>query len=542
MSAYPPPPPPPQQSPNAYNRAVWKAQRRAAKQQASLLREQARQQRRMARPRSVIGPLIIVLLGILILLAQLGRISLSNVAEWYARWWPLVLVAAGVILLAEWALDSRGRSGTQPYRRRALGGGTIFLLSVLISLGITSRAAYQHFHWGDGQYGFVLPSFDEAFGEEHDFDSSLSSGIDPAATLIVRNPYGDVTITGSSEDGQVHVSVHKVVHTRTYATAASREASLEPSFIVSGGDLVLNVPSLNGGHADLTIQLPRTTGVTVNANRGDVSVQELHAAVSISGNNGDVELSGIDGAITVHLNDRRSSFTSHSTTGNLRVDGHGDDVTISDVTGSAIVAGDFFGDTHLEHVSGTMQFQSIRTQFSAARLDGTFDINNQDLEASQVVGPIVLITKHGKNITFSQVQGDIQVSNEGGGSISLTSTSPLGQVDINNSQGSVDVGIPAASSFTVSAQTRHGSIENDFDLKKTGTDDLPQLDGAVGSGKPHIHIVTADGDITLRKASVAPLPPAPPQAPHITITPPPEPAEPKVPVKPQPPASNSRWS
>jgi hypothetical protein len=112
----------------------------------------------------------------------------------------------------------------------------------------------------------------------------------------------------------------------------------------------------------------------------------------------------------------------------------------------------------------------------------------------------------------------------------VTSAAPLGTITVKNRRGSVDVGVPAAAGFTVQASTRHGSMENDFDLPKSGSDDSPELKGTVGHGGPTVSIDTTDGDVTLRKSSVEPLPLTPPAAPKLTMAPPAPPAPaPKAP-------------
>ena len=87
----------------------------------------------------------------------------------------------------------------------------------------------------------------------------------------------------------------------------------------------------------------------------------------------------------------------------------------------------------------------------------------------------------------------------------------------------------------VQASTKHGSMEDDFDLPKSGSEESPELKATVGRGGPTVTIDTTDGDVTLRKSSVQPLSLTPPAAPKLTLTPPPPPppAEPKAPKVPK---------
>jgi DUF4097 and DUF4098 domain-containing protein YvlB len=513
-----------------YDRQALKQQIRMQKQQARMQRHMMRAQARSLRRGSMVGPLVLVALGIVFLLAQMGRVSWASVLAWYAHWWPLVLIGAGLLLLAEWTFDQQMRPAGAPYRGRVLGGGVVLLLVLLALAGVGSRGVNHAMAWGNHTFGHEFSGFDIALGERHDADDSVSSPIVSGGALLIRNPHGDVTVTGASDDGQVHVSCHKQVYARTDSDADSKESSLQPSFSQEGSNLTLNVASVAGGQADLTVQVPRDTMLTVRADHGDIDIQEIHAAVSLSANSGDVNLSGINGPVTAHVNDDHSSVSAHSVTGSVNVDGHTGDINVSDVTGPVALQGDFFGTTHLERVNGAVSFKTSRTQFEAARIDGTFEIAlDADLEADQVMGPVKLTTRD-RGVSLERVQGSVSIVNRNG-EVSLTDAMPLAEINIANSHGSVDVGVPANAGFVLSAETRNGDVENDFNLQKKGTDDHPSLAGTVGSGGPALNIVTTDGDVTVRKAMVAPLPPAAP-APKITIAPPNPPKAPRAPKAP----------
>ena len=412
----------------------------------------------------------------------------------------------------------------------------VTLLILLAIVGVSSRAANSGLAWKDRTFGNGFPGFDMALGERHDFDDSLSSSIANGGSLLIRNPHGDVTVTGSSDDGQVHVSVHKEAFARTDDAAANKESQLQPTFTRNGTNLTLDVATVEGGQADLTIQVPRTTMLTVQSNHGDLCIQEIRASVSLTANSGDVNVSGITGAVNAHINNESSTFTAHSVTGPVTVDGRTGDINVSDVTGPVTLAGDFFGTTHLEQINGAVSFKTSRTQFEAARIDGEFEIAlDSDLEASQVLGPVRLSTRD-RGITLDRVQGSVQLTNRNG-AVSVTTAAPLETIDINNSHGSVDVGVPSSAWFTLNAETKNGDVENDFGLKTRGSDDKPSLAGIVGGAGPQVKIYTTDGDITVRKAMVAPLPVTPPTPPRLSMAPaaPPAPKVRRMPKAPQAP-------
>jgi DUF4097 and DUF4098 domain-containing protein YvlB len=531
MSAYPPPPPGPYPPP--YNRDVLRAQRRMLKDQAKMQRQQIRMQMRLTRRRSIVGPLIILAIGVVFLLEQMGRLSWMRSLEWYGQWWPAVLILAGMVLLAEWALD-QGREDSSRHTR-AIGGGVVFLLIVLALAGVSSHVAANSVAWSERTFGNGFGHFDHVFGDRHDGYDSASSAIATGAGLVIRNPHGDVTVTGASVDGQVHVNVHTQAYAWHEGDADSKAKRLRPVFSSEGGDLVMTVAAVDGGQADLTVELPRGSAVTVEAGHGDVNVSEVHAAVTLSANHGDVSLSGIDGAVQAHVSDDNATITIHSVTGTVSLEGRTGDVDISEVTGAVMLHGDFFGSTHLQHVNGAVGFESTRTKFQGGRLDGEFSIASDSLDASEMMGPVVLKT-HDKNITLDRIEGGVDVTDRNG-TVSVTNAPPLAPITIQNQHGSVDVGLPASAGFVLSAQTKHGEMENDFGLEAHDSDEMHTLTGTVGGGGPTVSIATTDGDVTLRKSSVAPLPPAPPAPPRIGVAPLAAPPAPKAPGVPKPPAA-----
>jgi DUF4097 and DUF4098 domain-containing protein YvlB len=519
MSSYPPPPPPGQYPP-VYDRSAMRAQQRILRAQARAqqaqqraLRHQLRAQRRSLRRGSIVGPLIILGIGLMFLLAQTGRIAWGQSLEWYGRWWPAVLIGAGVVLLLEWFIDQQ--RGNEAGRDRVLGGGVVFLLILLVIAGLASRTVEYGLAWRDNTFGHGYNKLDYLFGDRHDADSSITSPLQKATTLVVSNPHGDVTITGSSSDDQVHVNVH----TQTYAWKQSdidrKTKELQPTFSNDGGILKLNVNSVDGGEVDLTITVPHAAPITVQADHGDVNVSEMASPVIISANHGDVDVSGIDSSVTLHMNDDDASVTLHSIHGPVSVEGHSGDIDISDVTGALTLQGDFFGSTDLERITGPIHFNTTRTQFSAARLDDEFNVDNDSLNANELLGPVVLKTQN-KNITLDRIQGSVDVSNRNG-SVELTNAAPLDSISVENQHGSVDLGVPGGAGFTLNAQTRNGDMENDFGLESKDADGVHTLQGRVAGGGPTVTITTTDGDVTVRRITVNPLPPSPPR---ITLTPP----------------------
>ncbi len=523
MASYPPqyPPPPPG--------GDWRYQRRVLKDQARMQRDILRAQRdayrlqlRGPRRGSLVGPLLVILLGVVFLLMETGHLTHPEVWDWYGRWWPLLLILVGVLLVAEWAFDlllHRHDPAGAHYPRRTLGGVT-FLILPLVFLGIILSGVHSPRHLGF-EHLFNQEDLDQFLGDKHESEVVTSVPFAANSTLTIDNPHGDVTVTGTSDDHQIHVTAHKEVYSRTDREADSRSAQLTPRLSSTADATTVTVPALDGAHADLSVTVPAALSLIVNCNHGDVRVNTLTGPVTITANHGDVEVGTIDGKVNLHVNNGGSSVSAHAVTGPLTVEGHANDLTISDISGSVQLTGEFFGTTHLERIRQAVKFRTSRTAFELARLDGEVEISpNADLSADQAAGPVVINTRN-RNIKLDRISGDLSVTNRNG-SIDLTSAPPLGNVTVENRNGSVDITVPKDAGFSVEAQTTNGNLENDFSFATADTNNHKSFAGTVGAGGtggPLIRINASQGDISLHKASIAPLAPLPPMPPHSPESP-----------------------
>jgi DUF4097 and DUF4098 domain-containing protein YvlB len=290
------------------------------------------------------------------------------------------------------------------------------------------------------------------------------------------------------------------------------------------------MPSVDGASADLVITVPASAPVTVTADHGDIHIASIKAMVIATANHGDIELSAITGPASAHINSSGSSISAHAIDGGLSIQGRAEDVTLSDIQGPVNIAGEFFGTTHVEHIAGPFHFHTSRTDFQLARLDGEVEISpDMNLSADQALGPVVLTTRD-RNIALERMAGDISVTNRDG-SINVTAAPALGNITLEDRNGSVHATLPEHANFSVQAGTSNGSIDTDFALTTRSSDNERTLTGSVGSGGPMVHLTTTNGDISVRKGDVPPLPPTPPASPKITLTPPAAPKPSAAPKK-----------
>jgi DUF4097 and DUF4098 domain-containing protein YvlB len=530
MANYPPPYPPPGAPSGPPYGNDWKYQRRMLKDQARTQRDMLRAQRdayryqtRGLRRSSILGPLVLIVVGVVFLLIQTGHMQSARFWEWYGRFWPFLLVAAGIVLLLEWVYDQRVQSDTtQPQYRRRVGGGVVTLVALIAIVGIVFSGVRdgRHTKLFNG-LNINQDNLDEFLGDKHESDQSIAQAFPAGAVLDVDNPRGDITITGTSDDNQIHVEVHKDVYTRSDSDADAKAQRLSPTLNVNGNNVTLSMPAMDGARADLSIIVPASASPTVTANHGDIKISSIKGNVIVTANHGDIELSAITGNVTAHSNNGSSDVSAHSVTGALTVEGRAHDTTLSDLSGPVTIRGEFFGDAHFEHIRGPLKFHTSRTDFQLGRLDGEVELgSNAELTTSNAVGPLTLTT-YSRNITLDRIAGDVFVTNRNG-SVDVTSAPPLSNVTIENRNGSVSVTVPEQSGFAYQFDASNGDIETDFPKINVPDGGLEKksVSGTIGNGGPLLRVTTSQGDISLKKASLMPLPPTPPTPPKLTVLPP----------------------
>src|SRR5215469_9672557 len=119
-----------------------------------------------------------------------------------------------------------------------------------------------------------------------------------------------------------------------------------------------------------------------------------------------------------------------------------------------MLQGDFFGTTHAEQINGPLRFETSRTKFATARVDGVLSIESGNLEGNKLLGPVTLTTRD-RTIELDDVSGPVTLANRNG-AISVTNAAPVSPINITKQHGSVDHGLPEHRGLVLDAKTRNG--------------------------------------------------------------------------------------
>src|SRR5215472_10010733 len=82
-------------------------------------------------PRSLAGPVVLIVLGIVFLMGTMGMLRWSVLGSLYAQYWPVLIILWGVIKLVE-----HQRARREGARTSGIGAGGVFLLVFLIGSGL----------------------------------------------------------------------------------------------------------------------------------------------------------------------------------------------------------------------------------------------------------------------------------------------------------------------------------------------------------------------------------------------------------------------
>lgn len=465
---------------------------------------------RPIRPRrSLAGPVVLIIIGVVFLLHSMGVLPWYDWGHWFARYWPLLLILWGVIKVVEY--QQANRAGVRP---AGIGAGGFILVILLVIGGLS---ATEYYRWNPNWQGWCDSSDAENLpwcGHTYSFTDDLQQSFPAGASLHVNNEHGAVNIT-TADDNQVHVTVHKRVRADREEQAGNWDKGTRPQITVNGRVITLDANTQGAGDhsvtSDLDIAVPPKAPVVISTHHGDVSIMGRDASADITSQDGDVSVTDLNGALTINLD--HSSARISQVSSDVTLQGHANDVSLEDVKGGVRLSGDFMENVRLSRIAKPVTFQTSRTEMNFVRLDGDLNLDSGDLAANSVSGPLRLRTRS-KDIMLNGATGDVRVENENG-TVEIH-FNKVGNTEVTNRNSDIRIFVPEKSGFQVEAQARDGEIQTDFSsLNIQNGDNRSTATGSVNGGGPRMVVNNEHGGIEIRSGSIIPTPPAPPPTPKV---------------------------
>jgi hypothetical protein len=465
------------------------------------------------RHRSFAGPLVLIIMGIVFLLGNLHMLSWEQIRHWFAHYWPVLLILWGVIKLIE-HLQAQ-RDGT---RASGIGAGGILLIVMIVVFGLTATQL-DRVNWSGlrDEINMDDDDFNNIFGDSYSYSDHLEQPFPANASLKVIDNHGAVSIH-PSDDEKITVVVRKRVGADNQNDADKYNSQTKPTITTIGGLVTVDAKvEAAGNHpveTDLDISVPRKAQVTIISRRGDVNVTGRDGGVEISAQHSDTSVEEVTG--NVKVSQEKGSLKAEQINGDVHVDGRLNEVTVADVKGSLQLDGEFQESIKLERIAKTVTFKSSRTDMEFSHIDGSLDLDSDELHADELTGPLHLNTRS-KNIRLDGVSGDVRLQDDNG-SVELAMRT-LGNIQIDNRNGDVQLSVPDKAGFRLDARARDGEIQSDFsELAINNDDHESHASGSVGNAQAHIVVNNEHDGIEIRRAGAQPPKP-------------PEPARPAKPAK-----------
>lgn len=444
--------------------------------------------------RSLAGPLILIIIGVVFLLHNFGmRIPVWHL---FGRFWPLLLILWGVIRLIEYSVAPR-----YGYGRSGLGAGSVFLLILIVVVGLSAHYS-SDVNWGGVRDQLQLDDdLGGMFGSAYTFDDSLEQLFPAKGSLRIVSDRGALTVS-PSEDGKLHVVVHKKLRADNQNNANKYNEQTRPQITVNGTSVLLNANTNGAGdhgvESDMEIQVPREAVLDIASKSGDVTVTDRANDVKIALQHGDVSLTNIAGAVAINLD--KGSIRASKISSDVDIEGHVDDVTLGEVGGAVHLNGDFFNDIRLSKIAKAVSFKSSRSDMSLGPVAGDLDIDRDSVRGDGVSGPGRIVTTS-KEIHLENVSGDLQVETTNGDiEVQAASKLPVGRMTISGRHGDITLTLPPNAGFQLDATTRRGDISSDWDaLKVESSGGSSTAKGTVGNGVSKLQINSETGDIRISK-------------------------------------------
>lgn len=443
---------------------------------------------------SLFTGLLLILLGSVLLLhrfhpeLEIGRIA--------ARYWPVLLILWGVAKLIDHFAANKIGGQRPPFLTGREAALLVLVVLVLIAMGVAENFRPR----GQRVHGFDVDVFSRTYSENREVSPTQ---IPAGAQIRIETRRGNITVH-AGEGNELRAEAQLSAPGMSEGGAREKMKDIRVAIEKTGAGYVLHAvgpDSDDRADVNFDVELPKKVSVSTSSSRGDIAISGLAGNAAAESESGDIEIHDISGdaAATLGNGDARISDVH----GNARVSGKGNEVDVSDVVGDASVEGDFFGPIRVRNVNKTTHFVSMSSDVTLVHLTGQLELDSGQIEISDVSGAAKLMTRN-KDIEVENVAGRLDISGSHGDIKVRYSDPPREDVNIANDSGEVDLTLPAKSAFEISAVSRSGEIESDFEdpaLQPVNDKGTGRLNGKFGSRGPNINIATTYGTIYLRRSS-----------------------------------------
>ncbi len=445
---------------------------------------------------SVVAPLLLIGVGLLFLARNMYP-DLALV-DYFARYWPTLLILWGVLRLAEilfWAATEKELPA------RGMSGGEWILIVFLCIIGLSVHTVRGFESWWP-RSGITMGGID-MFGESFDYPITGEKQAGKTPRVILESFRGNARITGVDSDA-VKVTGRKTI--RSLEQSGADHANQDSPFEITGDaneiTIHTNQDHVSGSQRiseEMEITVPKGATVEAHGRTGDFDITDVAGNVEIVSDNAGVRLQNIGGEVKIDL--RKSDIVrAVNVKGPLDIKGRGADIELQDIDGQVTIAGTYSGVIQLRNISKPLRFNGQQTDLNIEKLPGQVRMALGDFTADNLIGPVRLTTRS-RDVHISDFTNSLELSVERGDIELRPGKLPVAKRDVPVHFGDVEVSLPPAAKFDLTATTGRGDAYTDFGapLHTEHNGNGGSIRGS--SGGPVISLQTERGKMTVRKAT-----------------------------------------
>jgi len=442
---------------------------------------------------SLFAGLLLILLGVIFLLDRMyPGFEIGRLVRLY---WPVLLILWGVAKLLDRISE---RDSGQP-RHGLLSGGEAVLL-VLLAIVLSSFVFRDWLRDHFPGINIDLPPFHESYSQAIPVASqTLAAG----AHVAIATGRGDITVHAGDDDSLV-VTATKSGPGANESSAQQRMKQVAIAIDPQGTGVLIHPTNMDTASGDVSVdidvRLPKSSSLAIDSAHGDISVSGVSGSIEVRSGNGDTAIQ--DAGSDVSVESESGDISVKRIGGNVRLSGRGDDVDIDTVNGNAAVDGAFAGDIDLRNVAKATHCATQFSDITLGQLTGRMEMDSDDISVSGVTGDAKIATRN-KDISADRIGGQLNIVDSHSDIDVKYAAPPRANISIADDSGDIDLTLPSASNFFLSAISRSGEVNSDFGsstLRPVNDEDMQQLTGQFGSGGPKISISNTYGTVQLSKS------------------------------------------
>lgn len=478
---------------------------------------------------SVVGPLILIAIGVVFLARNLyPQIPLM---DYLARYWPFLLIVWGALRLLEivfWAANDK------PLPVNGVSGGEWWLIVILCIFGSGLSTVWGHNSWWWTRNNLKVGGI-EIFGESFEYPISAQKPAGKTPHVVIESFRGNARVTGTDSD-EVKVTGRKTIRAMQQSEAQKADQGAPVELVAQGDQIIVrtNQGRLGDNYrlsAEMEIMVPKGASIEAHGRRGDFDITDVAGKVDIDSDNAGVRLQNIGSDVKIETRNG-DIVRAVNVKGTFDLKGHNGDVDLQNIDGAVTVTGSYTGTLDFHNLAKTVRFEGLYTQFSAEKIPGQVRMGLGDLTASNLVGPLRLTCTRSRDVQISDFSQSAEISLQRGDIELRPGRLPLAKLEVRTRSGDIELALPPGAKFDLRASTARGEATNDFGVPLVME---PEGRGAsihgAAAGGPTLNLSTDRGSVTVRKATaddkVTTFPDIP--TPPAGAQPPPPPKNPKGP-------------